>query len=235
GARTAAGSRPAAHWTEHATSRHRVQARRPDPPHTRLERARRGSVRRCVSARSCRAGTDLVLTRSLSMPRCAVRAPIAAGARMFQTSERYRVRREIGRGRCAVVLEADDLLLGRQVALKCGLDPGHDELLLTEARRLARIDSRYVVPLFDVVAAPRPMLVRELLRGETLRARLARAGRLTLAEVDEITTALLRGLEALHAHGVVHGDLKPENVWILPDRALKLLDVGAGNDATALY
>ena len=154
---------------------------------------------------------------------------------LFDAPNRYRLEREIGRGRRAVVMAAEDTWLGRSVALKRALDPQDDALLIEEAQRLARIATPCVVQLLDLVPGPPVTLVLELLHGETLRAQVVRSGRLPLEVVDGMLLRMFDAFEALNTAGIVHGDVKPENIWITPDGGLKLLDVGATGDATALY
>lgn len=154
---------------------------------------------------------------------------------MQPASPRYRPVREIGRGRCAVVFEAEDTLLGRRVALKQALDGAQESQLLAEARRLARVHSPFVVQLFDVVRESPAALVLELLHGETLRAATNRDGRMALRAAAPVVEGMLAALDALHAADVVHGDLKPENIWLAEGGGVKLLDVGVEGDATALY
>ncbi len=154
---------------------------------------------------------------------------------LFDATNRYRPEREIGRGRRAVVTAAEDTWLGRRVALKRALDPQDDALLIEEAQRLARVANPCVVQLLDLVPGPPVTLVLELLQGETLRARVVQIGRLPLETVDGLLLRMFDAFEALDSAGIVHGDVKPENIWMTADGGLKLLDVGAAGDATALY
>lgn len=152
---------------------------------------------------------------------------------------RYAPGAEIGRGRRAVVLEAEDPRLGRLVALKRSIDPEFDSILRAEGRRLACLDSPHVVRVLDLDEGPPATLVLERLVGQTLRAQVGSDPSWNLARVDAIAVQLLEGLADLHAGGIVHGDVKPENLWITPRSRLVLLDIGgdpaAGGDATALY
>src|SRR5581483_8059496 len=86
---------------------------------------------------------------------------------------------------------------------------------LLEARALAALDHPHVVPLYAAGEAGALLyLEMPLLRGETLRDRLAREGRLPAAEVVRVGRALAEGLAAAHTAGLVHRDLKPGNVWL---------------------
>jgi serine/threonine protein kinase len=152
--------------------------------------------------------------------------------------ERFRIRREAGRGKRAVVHEAIDTLLHRPVALKVGLDDSGKRCLLEEGQRLARVRHRHVVILHDAIR-DRGCLVLEWLSGQTLRQRLQRSSPLPFDCISRWTTQLLLAVEAAHAVDVLHGDIKPENIWIDANDRLKLFDFGAtpraGGDATALY
>jgi eukaryotic-like serine/threonine-protein kinase len=148
---------------------------------------------------------------------------------------RYLLHSELGRGRRSIVLAGEDPLLGRPVALKRALAATDAPLLLEEARRLARIRSPHVVGLLDVVEGPPLTLVLQQLEGQALRARLAHDTRLPVAEVAVLAADLLDALSAVHAAGLVHGDVKPENLWVGHDGRLVLLDLGALGDVTPLY
>jgi len=154
----------------------------------------------------------------------------------MQGAERYRIERELGVGRRARVFEATDMLLGRRVALKCALLPGQH--LAEEALRLARCPEGAAVHLYDFLPGHPATLVLERLEGTTLRAHRAASGA-GLAAIAPIIESALTAVVALHGAGLVHGDLKPENLWIEPTGRVRLLDLGAepcaGGDGTALY
>jgi len=153
---------------------------------------------------------------------------------MPRKSERYRVLRDLGRGRHATVVAAYDTRLGRTVALKQALDATAAAALRTEAQRLARVHSPHVVAIHDVLGGPPFTLVLEWLEGTTLRERM-HAERLPFAQVGRWVDELFAGLAALHAADIAHGDVKPENLWVAAAGGLKLLDVGTGQDTTPLY
>jgi hypothetical protein len=146
---------------------------------------------------------------------------------------RYRIRRELGRGGMGVVYEAEDEGLGRRVALKT-LHPElaatrrARERFLREARALAAVEHPNVVPIYYVgEEGGVPYAVMPLLHGETLQARLDRKGRLPVEEVIRLGRDVADGLEAAHARGLIHRDLKPGNIWLDADsgRAV-VLDFG---------
>jgi serine/threonine-protein kinase len=135
---------------------------------------------------------------------------------------RYRVVRAIGSGGMGAVFEAEDTVLGRRVALKilrrAELD---DEAQLArferEARAVARLNDPNVVGVSDFVRDPEwgPAMVLELLVGESLMARLARAPRPSEAELVDVAVQALGALEHAHAAGMVHRDLKPSNLFLV--------------------
>jgi hypothetical protein len=154
----------------------------------------------------------------------------------------YRVLHELGSGGMGVVFLAEDLVLRRQVALKVmhlalAATPGACERFLREARATAALSHDHVVRIHQV-GEDRGVsfLAMELLRGETLAARLQRAGRPPLDEVVRLGREIVAGLAAAHAQGLIHRDVKPANVWLEADIGrVKLLDFGlarvAGEDA----
>lgn len=149
---------------------------------------------------------------------------------------KYRVIRLIGEGGMGSVYEAQHEQLGTRVALKF-LHPDLAEQqtlvarFLQEARVSARIKSPHVTRVMDVDQTPDgdAYFVMELLEGESLEQRMQRTGPLGLEETLEIGLQILSALEAAHAEGVVHRDLKPDNVWLTPAPGapwVKLLDFG---------
>ncbi|MGZ6125454.1 MAG: protein kinase domain-containing protein [Myxococcales bacterium] len=143
---------------------------------------------------------------------------------------RFELLREIGKGGFGVVYEARDRELGRSVAFKA-VRPGprqeiRAERLIREAETAARLSHPNIVTLFDVGrAAEGPYLVMELLRGATLAHRL-RHELHPLRETLRIAVEIAQGLSHAHAHGVIHRDLTPGNVFLCDDGQVKLLDLG---------
>lgn len=146
----------------------------------------------------------------------------------------YRVVRRIGQGGMGVVYEAEDERLHRLVALKVLSDMADDgearRRLWQEARAAARVNHPNICQLHEVADADdTPFLVMELLEGESLADRVAR-GPLSWDDSRAIMADVLSALAALHAVGIVHGDLKPSNVF-LDRHAVKLLDFGVATAA----
>lgn len=160
------------------------------------------------------------------------RAPLAIDAAIASGSTiggRYRVRRQIGSGGMGSVWCVHDVRTGEDVALKV-LSPRAGEESLARFRREVALARRIAHPnvcrVFDL-GDPEGLqvLTMELVEGESLRARLAR-GRLPWAEARRLIDDILAGLTAVHAAGVVHRDVKPENIVIAADGRAVLVDFG---------
>lgn len=143
---------------------------------------------------------------------------------------RYRLRSLLGRGGMGRVWLADDEVLGRRVAVKQVLTEGTAAF---EARALARIDHPGVVGVHDFVEDTGcQYIVMELLTGRSLCGVLdLSGGRLPVAAVARIGRVLLDALAAVHAAGLVHGDVKPANVHICDDDRVVLTDFGIATAA----
>src|SRR5450432_3717363 len=149
---------------------------------------------------------------------------------------KYRIVRVIGDGGMGTVYEAHHEFLETQVALKflhseLAKRPGLGSRFLQEARVSARIRSVHVTHVTDVDQTPdgSPYLVMELLHGESLQAAMDRRGKLPVEQAIDFALQILSGLESAHHIGVVHRDLKPDNVFIVPATGgplLKLIDFG---------
>ncbi|HET7250128.1 MAG TPA: protein kinase [Gemmatimonadales bacterium] len=152
---------------------------------------------------------------------------------------RYRIARRLGSGGMGEVYEAEDQELGIAVALKVlklEPNPGHDELrALKREVLLARLVTHAnVCRVYDLGRAGDTWyLTMELLAGETLGARLQRAGRLPPAEALGYARQIAAGLAAAHGAGVVHRDFKPDNVMLLdgPGGRLVITDFGIARAA----
>jgi eukaryotic-like serine/threonine-protein kinase len=146
--------------------------------------------------------------------------------------ERYRLDELIGRGGMASVWRATDTVLGRDVAVKrlhSGLlaDEEHAERFRREALLVARLSHPNLVHLLDRGEdAHGPYLVMELVEGEDLKTRVRREGALPPAEAARICAQVGRALAYAQAQGVVHRDIKAQNVLLTRDGAVKLADFG---------
>lgn len=145
----------------------------------------------------------------------------------------YELVERLGGGGMGVVFRARDHRLGRDVAVKAlrptgGAADDHVRLLFErEARATAQLLHPNIVTLHHVGEhLGHPYLVLELLTGETLAARLARRTRLPADDALAILDAVLAALAFAHERGVLHRDLKPNNVFVTADERIKVLDFG---------
>jgi eukaryotic-like serine/threonine-protein kinase len=145
---------------------------------------------------------------------------------------RYRVGALLAAGGMGEVWAARDLLLDRPVAVKVlggalAGDGRAAERLRREARAAGRLDHPNIARVLDLGEQDgRPYLVMELLEGESLAARIDRAGPMAPAEAARVVAAVADALQAAHAAGVVHRDVKPGNVFLTSAGEVKVLDFG---------
>ena len=143
----------------------------------------------------------------------------------------YRILSEAGRGAMGVVYKAEDTRLGRVVALKflpeeLAAHPPALERLRREARMIGALNHPGICTMHDLgEASGRVFLVMEFLEGESLRDRLVR-GPIPSEEFFEIAAQSARALEAAHGQGMVHRDIKPDNLFLTSQGVVKLMDFG---------
>ncbi len=147
-----------------------------------------------------------------------------------RTIGRFAIRSKLGSGGMGEVWYAEDKKLNRPVALKrlsrkVNRDPDARRRILREAQRACALHSDLIAGVHDVVEdSGECFLVMEYVEGETLRHRLHRP--LTLREFFEIAILCAQALAAAHQHGIVHCDVKPENIMLTPEGRVKILDFG---------
>jgi eukaryotic-like serine/threonine-protein kinase len=156
---------------------------------------------------------------------------------------RYRVDRMLARGGMSTVYVGTDLRLDRHVAVKVmapalAHDPAFTDRFVREARTAARLSHSNAVAVFDQGAedtrAGRVVfLVMELVQGSTLRDVLRQRGRLRPEEAVSLLEPVLAALAAAHRAGLVHRDVKPENVLVAGDGAVKVADFGLARAVAA--
>jgi hypothetical protein len=155
-----------------------------------------------------------------------------------QTLSHYRILGALGAGGMGVVYLAEDERLGRQVAIKVlPADAVSNQQALDrfrlEARTASSLSHPGICTIYDIgVHESAPYIVMELLRGETLRERVAR-GPMKIADVLDIGIQLADALGAAHAQGIVHRDIKPANIFVGDKLRARILDFGLAKLARA--
>ncbi len=167
--------------------------------------------------------------------------PLAPGVLL---DGRYRIDRLLAEGGMGAVYAAEAIRIGRPVAVKVlhpriAASPLEVERFRREARIATQVSSPHVVEMLDFGQAPggELFLVMELLQGESLQQRLTRQVSLPPSQVADLMRQLLRGLVAAHTAGITHRDLKPDNLWLVPEEGgerLTILDFGIAKQRNAV-
>jgi serine/threonine-protein kinase len=147
-------------------------------------------------------------------------------------AERYELEEVVGHGGMSTVYKAHDSLLERNVALKVlhqqyNEDEDFVERFKREARSVAQLQHPNIVTVIDRgEEAGRQYIVFEFIDGENLKELVVRKGRLGLRDALEVAHEVARGLAFAHDHGLVHRDVKPQNVLLNGDGHAKVTDFG---------
>ena len=145
---------------------------------------------------------------------------------------RYKIEKIIGIGGMAVVYKAHDMLMNRPVAVKMLKDEiaGDEESVkrfVNESKAVAMMSHRNIVSIYDVnVREDVKYIVMEYIEGITLRNYMSKRGQLTLREIISYTEQILLALSHAHSKGIVHRDIKPQNIMLLKNGIVKVTDFG---------
>lgn len=156
----------------------------------------------------------------------------AKKVRYIGANQRYRIDRALASGGSGVVYQAEDMVLGRKVALKelledLAMDEAQTERFKVEAKALALLSHPRILPVYDMLEENgRFWLVMELLTAGTLKDRIEKSGSLKSIESIEIVKGIASGLGFAHEKGFVHRDIKPENILFADDGSYRITDFG---------
>src|SRR5262245_26386701 len=180
---------------------------------------------------ACGSSVDVHAERTTTLDRPASVDSCADVPEPGQTVSHYRVLERLGSGGMGIVFKAQDLRLGRNVALKFltsffSRDPHVLKRFEHEARAASELNHPHICTIHDIGEHEgQPFIVMELLEGRTLTSHIGEHP-LPLPEILELGVQIADALEAAHGKGIIHRDVKPANIFVTERGRVKVLDFG---------